>query len=53
MKLELTFDPDSLTLGELRSFVARAEAAAVADTQAVQLDFDENDEVSGLSITID
>jgi len=52
MKLELTFDSNALSLGELRAFLARAEAAGALDDQAVRVDFDENEEVSGLSLVI-
>ncbi|WP_157874129.1 hypothetical protein [Psychromicrobium lacuslunae] len=52
MKLELTFDANVLSLGELRAFLARADAAGALDTQEVRVDFDENEEVSGLSMLI-
>lgn len=52
MKLELTFDSNTLSLGELRAFLARAEAAGALDDQEVLVDFDENEEISGLSLVI-
>ncbi|WP_394939664.1 hypothetical protein [Psychromicrobium sp. YIM B11713] len=52
MKLELTFDPDHLTLGELRAFLLKAESAGATDSQPVSIDLDENETVSGLSLIV-
>lgn len=41
------------TLGDLKSFVARAEAGGCADGDELQIETNENDEVTGFALYLD
>jgi hypothetical protein len=56
LKLDIGFSgPDGrpATFGDLKRFVARAEAGGCADADDLHLEKDENDEVTGLSVYLD
>jgi hypothetical protein len=56
LKLDIEFSgPDGrpVTFGDLKRFVARAEAGGCADADELHVETNENDEVTGLSVRLD
>lgn len=53
LKLDIEFsgpDGQRATFGDLKRFVARAEAGACTDEDELHLETDENDEITGFSL---
>jgi hypothetical protein len=56
LKLDIGFsgrDGRPATFGDLKRFVARAEAGGCADADELQVETNENDEIIGLSVHLD
>jgi hypothetical protein len=56
LKLDIEFSgPDGrpATFGDLKRFVARAEAGGCAEADLLHIETNENDEVTGLSVHLD
>jgi hypothetical protein len=56
LKLDIEFSGPNgrpATFGDLKRFVARAEAGGCADTDELHIVTNENDEITGLSVHLD
>ena len=56
LKLDIEFtgpDGQRATFGDLKRFVARADAGGCADEDELHLEMNENDEITGFSLYLD